>query len=557
MSKNKKNVEVAHLELSARYVKPVIKEDKNKGYVLNGKNNDYFKYINNRRLGSPTHSAIVNNYIKLIYGLGLIDLNMNLIKRYISDGDVKRLCDNFYNFGMAYLECIKSVSGEFKRLEVVNPSYVAPKIMNEKGKITGYVVCKDFSDYNKPKVEYPAYGYGNGTENEIICIRDYKFNDEYFALPSFQSVLQYAELEEEISNYALKHIKKGLAFGYIVNVPNSDGWTDEEKQEFKRNVINNLSGSNNAGAIVFDFNQSADGTNVNKVTIDVVQQNDSHKAWESLRDQARDNIIVGHEVVSPLLFGINRGAGLSSTAEEMEVAEEQTMIRVIKPYQETILNALENIFLSNGIVTNLRFRRLSEARTELAKTNKKPNTRILTDLGEVLNYDQWECIEKSEVNYEDDDAFHYLIDKLELKTSTGTARPNAKSEQDSENIKIRYRYTGKKQDNTREFCQQMLEANKIYRKEDIIAMENKPVNPGFGPNGADTYSIWLWKGGVACHHKWQREIYLRKGLDVDVRNPLAQKISTTKARSRGFKVPTNDPRVSIAPINMPNQGRLN
>ena len=87
MSENKKNVEVSHVELSAKYVKPELKEDKIKGYVLNGKNNSYFDYINDRRLGSPTHSAIVSNYIKLIYGLGLVDLNFNLIQRYLSDAD--------------------------------------------------------------------------------------------------------------------------------------------------------------------------------------------------------------------------------------------------------------------------------------------------------------------------------------------------------------------------------------------------------------------------------------------------------------------------------------
>ena len=167
----------------------------------------------------------------MIYGLGLVDLNFNLIQRYLSDADCKRLVDNYYNFGMAYLEVIKNKVGDFRRLEVINPKYVAPKICDEKGNITGYVVCRDFSSSNTYKADYPAFGYGVGNENEIFCIRDYKYSDEYFAFPSFQSVLQYAELEEEISNYALKHIQKGLAFGYIVNVHNSDSWTDQEKQQ--------------------------------------------------------------------------------------------------------------------------------------------------------------------------------------------------------------------------------------------------------------------------------------------------------------------------------------
>ena len=101
-----------------------------------------------------------------------------------------------------------------------------------------------------------------------------------------------------------------------------------------------------------------------------------------------------------------------------------------------------------------------------------------------------------------------------------------------------------------------MSANKIYRKEDIIAMGDKSVNAGWGPNGANTYSIWLYKGGGNCHHKWNRVIYLKKGIKVDVKSPLAETISTSKARQKGFKTPKNNSKVSIAPINMPKQGFL-
>lgn len=553
--KSNGSTSVEALELSARYVKPDIKEDTVKGYVTNGKYNEFFDYINNRRLGSPTHASIVNNYIKLIYGLGLVDDNSNLITQYLSQKEAKKLVDNFYGFGMAYLEVVKSISGEFKRLEVVNPKHVAPCIMNEYGEIEEYKISRDFSNsYIKPKT-YPAFGKGEG-QNEIYCIRDYKFDDEYFALPSFQSVLQYAELEEEISNYSLKHIKKGLAFGYIVNIPNSSGWSDEEKTHFKRNVITKLSGSDNAGAVVFDFSESADGTDANKISVDVVSQNNSHKEWESLREQARDNIIVGHEVVSPLLFGINRGSGLSSTAEEMEVAEDQTMQRVIKPYQDTILSALEEIFQSFGIITQLRFKRLSEVRLSDQMSDESKFTHNLISKGEVLNEDEWECVHKCEVDYEEDEELHKLLNKTELQ-STGRAIPNANSEQDTQNIKVRYRYVGNTTAKSRDFCRLMTQANKLYRKEDILRMEKDQLNKQFAPKGEEKYSIWLYKGGAYCHHAWQREIYLRKDADVDVRSPLAEIISTSEARRRGFRPKTNESEVSIKPINMPNKGKLN
>jgi hypothetical protein len=99
----------------------------------------------------------------------------------------------------------------------------------------------------------------------------------------------------------------------------------------------------------------------------------------------------------------------------------------------------------------------------------------------------------------------------------------------------------------------MTQANKVYRKEDIIRMESESVNKGFGAKGADNYSIWLYKGGGACHHKWVRETYLRKS---DANSPLAKKFTPSQTRKLGEIAPTNDQRVYTRPIDMPNKGFL-
>ena len=103
----------------------------------------------------------------------------------------------------------------------------------------------------------------------------------------------------------------------------------------------------------------------------------------------------------------------------------------------------------------------------------------------------------------------------------------------------------------------MVASKKIYRKEDIIQMDNIAVNPGWGPKGADTYSIWLYKGGGACHHFWMRKTYMKKGKgNIDIKSPLAPTISVNKARAEGFKPETNDKLVATRPIDMPNEGFL-
>ena len=96
-------------------------------------------------------------------------------------------------------------------------------------------------------------------------------------------------------------------------------------------------------------------------------------------------------------------------------------------------------------------------------------------------------------------------------------------------------------------------ANKIYRKEDILQMGSRIVNAGFGEFGSDTYSIWKFKGGARCHHKWERRTYVSTSRTVDVNSPLAQTISTNKARKFGYRV-TNPKEVAMMPKDMPRKG---
>jgi hypothetical protein len=188
----------------------------------------------------------------------------------------------------------------------------------------------------------------------------------------------------------------------------------------------------------------------------------------------------------------------------------------------------------------------------------------LDSFGEEIDLNEWELIDVSVVDYDTEEELDKQINSLNNPkkstlskiwnfVSTGTAIPNARSEQDGALFKSRYRYSGTLSSNSRPFCQKMLNADKLYRKEDIQRMSLSAVNAGWGPEGADTYDVFLYKGGGACHHFWTRETYRKR---ADVNNPNAEEISAAKARKEGEILPTNNPLVYQKPINMPNQGFL-
>ena len=195
----------------------------------------------------------------------------------------------------------------------------------------------------------------------------------------------------------------------------------------------------------------------------------------------------------------------------------------------------------------------------------------IENVGEEIPED-WELIDEENVKDEHEDfdfesEINNLVkDKLEL-TSTGTARPNRRSDQDGVNesfndyYKVRYVYTKDdklgKPSSSREFCNKMMSAKKIYRKEDILQLTKKAVNPGWGPRGANTYSIWLWKGGGNCYHYWERQIYRTSLRNAKADIKSSQIIDEVKAKSEGFTVKRNSGLVAKATKTMKNNGFLN
>jgi len=197
---------------------------------------------------------------------------------------------------------------------------------------------------------------------------------------------------------------------------------------------------------------------------------------------------------------------------------------------------------------------------------------FIADFGEDIPED-WEIVDEENANDEHED-FDFEAElnniangKTEL-ASTGTARPNSRSVQDGVNksyndyYKVRYMYTKdnalSQEGETREFCKLMMASQKVYRKEDLLALTNKPVNRGWGPKGRSaTYSIWLYKGGGNCHHYFKRIVYKTSLRNAKSNIKSSQIISDVKAISEGFTLRRNSGLVAKAPKRMKNNGFLN
>lgn len=571
------------LSLSA-YTTPVIQESKKDNWVEYGEDNNYYSFLIDRYTNSTTNSAIINNVSRLVYGKGLSALDASRkpaeyaqMMALFSPEDVRKIIIDRKMLGQYSWQ----VHYNDKHDRILKAYHIPVNLLraekcNEDGEITGYYYSDNWADVKKyaPK-RIPAYGTSN-EKIEIVYFKPYSVGMKYYSYVDYQGSLPYALLEEEIADYLLNEVQNGFSGTKVVNFNNGVP-TEEQQATITSKVMNKLTGSRGQKVIVA-FNDNAES----KTTVDDIPLNDAPEHYTYLSEECVRKIMLGHNVTSPLLFGVASSNGFSSNADELKNSSILFDNMVIRPFQEEIIESIEKILAFNGISLKLYFRTLqplefvdlenTQTAEQVAEETGTDGTQLsaevnaLIDLGEDVN-PEWVLIDEKPVDYDNDDTENEnlskedkqsLLSKLISLVSTGDSRPNITSKQDKtiDGFKffVRYKYDGVKTSNQRDFCGAMMAANKIYRKEDILKMSNQAVNPGWGPKGAATYDIFLYKGGGNCHHRWNKQVYaVVSGTALDL--PNQRQVAQAKAAKFGYKV-VNPELVSKRPVDMPNYGFL-
>ena len=616
------NIRIVNL---ASHTTPAVIEDNRKEWVAYGEDNNYFQYLIDRYNGSATNNAIINGMTELIYGKGLSATDasrkpeayaqmMSLFKRSC----LRKVTFDLKALGQAAFQVIYN-KDKSKIVQVAHMPIETLRFekMNEDGEVTGYYYSKDWTKIRKRGYEperIPAFGYGKkGEALEIFCIKPYRSGFYYYSPVDYQGGIPYAELEEEVANYHINNIKNGLSPSMLINFNNGVP-TEEERELIERRIVQKFSGSSNSGKFILAFNDNKEMA----ASIEPVQLSDASEQYQFLADESMRKLMVAHRVTSPMLMGIKDNTGLGNNADELKTASLLFHNTVVRPLQEMILDAIDDILAFNDISLNVYFKTLQplelqadipeETKEELSsdcgckeelkdaddpcqegyeqigmkmKDGKKvPNcvpienlsedTRpflddklahemldALADLGED-EPEGYELVDAEIVGDDEPDDFNvedYLNNLTELSAKQD-------STQDGEIYKVRYKYVkGTKKTakgSSRTFCKTMLSQGKLYRKEDIGMMSARGVNKKFGHKGRN-YSLFKYKGGVNCYHRWERRIYkkkLKKNGEPYGGDALrgTNYVNVNQAVRAGFKLPKNPKEVAVAPIDMPRQG---
>ncbi len=566
-------------------------------YVSYGANNDYPDYLIELYQKSSVHNALCNSIAGWIYGDGITSPDkdekieawakfLELFDKGVGKNTIQKCVLDLKVQGGFYL----SLTYSLDRTTITNVEHIPYENMRSgeetDGEVDFYYYSKDWSNvkkagYDKIKAFDPEQKHA--FPNQIACFKMYSVGSYYYPKPDYQGGLNYINLDKNVSEYHLANIQNGLAPSFLLSF-NQGIPSEEKRREVKRQIENELSGSKNAGKFILSF--SDDRANAPEITSFALS--DADKQYEFLSKEITNKVMVSHRVVSPRLFGVNSdGGGLGNNADELRTASilfEQT---VVTGYRELLTEALELIMFEAGEGIKLEFESAQPFKEEVEvertveeveatalsdeKKKGKENVELCDDdahewleyldkVGEVVNTNAWELVEETEVV---DTKLEAEYNNEPYKFFKRYADPNEKSKTDKGLYKVRYRYSTNLSKNSRLFCRNMVANAKLgvsYRYEDIVQMSKDGINGEFAPEGKSKYSIWEWKGGVYCHHKWLRQVFKRK------RNASGQFLPndgikndtevSPNTRGTGITNPRGWRKSSTPTIDLPNRGSL-
>ena len=566
------------------YTSPKIKEVKNRDWISYGEDNNYFQYLIDRYNGSPTNNAIINAVSSMIFGKGLDATDSNkkpneyaqMISLFDNDS-VRRLAYDLKLMGQCAIQVIYSKDRKkVAQIEHMPIETLRAEKCNEKGEIEGYYYWKDWEKIrpsDKP-LRIPAFGTSKESI-EILYVKPYRSGYYYYSPVDYQGGLQYAELEEEVSNFHLNNILNGMSPSMLINFNNGTP-NAEERRLIEQRIYNKFSGSSNAGKFILAFNDNAESA----ASIEPVQFSDAHNQYQFLSEESTKKIMVAHRVVSPMLLGIKDQSGLGNNADELKTASTLMDNTVIRPFQNLLIDAFDKILAFNGISLHLYFKTLQplefteiknvvDEETREEETGVKLSKEDLTDeefdiildelRGETMS-NRWEEVDARE--YKDDNeseeewASRLIQSKKEnLEKKSIDSKKSGFSYLDKSLYKVRYKYNEKySSGKSRQFCRIMMNRsrrNVVYRIEDIDKASRAGVNKSFGHKG-QSYDLFKYKGGVNCGHYWSEVLYRLKSKTM---KKVIQNYDEVDNIPKSYApTPAGHKKAKIAPKDMPNEG---
>jgi len=351
---------------------------------------------------SATQNALVNSISAWIYGGGIDADNKEqhpeewvqfnkLINHKIGKNDIQLMCMDLKLHGGFYISVSYSVDrSSIVEMEVLPFETMRSGTIDEDGQVEWYYHSHDWRAGSRAK--YTQHRAFNPHEkatypNQVLCVKMNSVGSYYYPKPDWIGAWNYVELDVNVAQFHLSQIENGLAPSFIINFANGIP-AREKREDIKRTIEAELSGSRNAGKFLCTFSDGRDTT----PEIQAVPLSDADKQFQFLSTEITNKIMVGNRVVSPRLFGVNAdGGGLGNNAEELQTASALFEQTVVDPFRDVVIDALKMLMAESGVNLQLFFEPFDMFKTEFADTEAETiNQEIAVDVIPTMTGDHIE-----------------------------------------------------------------------------------------------------------------------------------------------------------------------
>ena len=358
-----------------KYTKPDPKrllQQTGLSWVTNETDNKYFYRVEDAYMGSPTGTAIVDNLCTYIKGEELVIKGTDrTIYNIIPEMDLDLMIKDFVVQGAISSQVVFTKASLLPNTQpqVANIFHIPVKSVaynrmpDIRDEVDGYWLCEDWRlRYQFIPYFVPRFGYGDGIEPSELFYSRIPSSQPLFSLPSWDSGLQYMELEQELSNFYINHVQNKFQPSSIINVNKGIPEDPDMMKKQAQDMLDSVQGTSNAGNIIVSFNQSKD----NETTVTNFPVIDAYEQYKFLSDEARTQIMLSFKINDPALFGLPMPSGFSSVADQIVTSLKVLYRSQIKPMRRFIIRHLEEILnrYNTGERIELEFVDFEELRVE-------------------------------------------------------------------------------------------------------------------------------------------------------------------------------------------------
>ena len=353
------------------------------GYMEFGYHNDYPKYLLDLYNKSAKHNAIVKGKVNYIIGNGwkatepdpVAESFIKKPNQYESLADLTRkVSTDIEVFGGAYLEVIWTAAGG-QLYSVGHIDYT--KIRTNKDN-TQFWFKNDWQDRKEEAVVINAFNSQLRQGRQILYMKEYRPGLETYSLPGYMGALNYIESDIEVSKHVLGNAQTGFSASKMVTLPNGEP-TPDEKRNIERRFTDRFTGSDGK-KLILSFVDRVD----QKPIVDDLGQSDLTKEdFANVDTLIQTNIFAGHQIVSPMLFGIKTEGQLGGTTELQSAFEifKNTYANDKQRFIESVFNELATIKGATSEIVIIPVEPISFQLTEAALLQIAPKEYLLEKAG--------------------------------------------------------------------------------------------------------------------------------------------------------------------------------